>query len=257
MEALARDAAKTAATMLRAEQCPAGVMPVVIGSGFGGVIFHEACGHSLEATQVAFGNSEFAGKLGQQIASPLVTAIDDGTIPNEWGSINIDDEGTPTNRLVLIENGILKNYMIDRLNGRRMGMPVNRQRAQAGLHLRAHVADAQHLHRARLGRRGRDHTHRRRRAVRQANGRRLGQSGDGRIQLRGGRGVPDPRRQDRSPGARRHADRQGRYGADRASTASPRICAWARACAGRLSGSVPVNVGQPMIRVTSMTVGGR
>ena len=87
-------------------------------------IFHEACGHSLEATAVAFGNSEFAGKLGQQIASPIVTAIDDGTMENEWGSINIDDEGNPATRLVLIENGILKNYMVDRLNGRRMGMPV-------------------------------------------------------------------------------------------------------------------------------------
>ena len=119
----AREAARTAVTMLHADKCPAGVMPVIIDNGFGGVIFHEACGHSLEATQVALGNSEFCGKLGQQIASPIVTAIDDGTMPNEWGSINIDDEGTPTTRLVLIENGILKNYMIDRLNGRRMGMP--------------------------------------------------------------------------------------------------------------------------------------
>ena len=116
-------AAETAVKMLRAPVCPAGVMPVVIDSGFGGVIFHEACGHSLEATAVARGNSEFAGKLGQKIAADCVTAIDDGTMPNEWGSINIDDEGTPTTRLVLIENGILKNYMIDRLNGRRMGMP--------------------------------------------------------------------------------------------------------------------------------------
>ena len=119
----AREAARTAVTMLHADKCPAGIMPVIIDNGFGGVIFHEACGHSLEATQVALGNSEFCGKLGQQIASPIVTAIDDGTMPNEWGSINIDDEGTPTTRLVLIENGILKNYMIDRLNGRRMGMP--------------------------------------------------------------------------------------------------------------------------------------
>ena len=97
-------------------------MPVVIGNGFGGVIFHEACGHSLEATAVAFGNSEFCGKLGRKIASDKVTAIDDGTMPNEWGSSNVDDEGTPTTRLVLIENGVLKNYMVDRLNGRRMGM---------------------------------------------------------------------------------------------------------------------------------------
>lgn len=121
-EEAARKAAAQAVTMLHAEPCPAGVMPVVIDGGFGGVIFHEACGHSLEAAAVAFGNSEFAGKLGQQIASTRVTAVDDGTIENEWGSENIDDEGMPTNRLVLIENGILKNYMIDKLNARRMNM---------------------------------------------------------------------------------------------------------------------------------------
>ena len=124
VEAAAIRAAKRAVTMLHAEACPAGRMPVVIGGGFGGVIFHEACGHSLEAAAVAFGNSEFCGKLNTQIASPIVTAIDDGTLENEWGSTNIDDEGTPTTHLVLIENGILKNYMIDRLNARRMGMPV-------------------------------------------------------------------------------------------------------------------------------------
>ena len=124
IEEKARDAARTAVTMLHAENCPAGVMPVIIDGGFGGVIFHEACGHSLEAAAVAFGNSEFAGKLGQRIASPKVTAYDDGTIPNEWGSENIDDEGNPTTKLLLIENGILKNYMIDRLNARRMNMPV-------------------------------------------------------------------------------------------------------------------------------------
>ncbi len=117
-------AAKQAVTMLHAEPCPAGVMPVVIDGGFGGVIFHEACGHSLEAQAVAFGNSEFAGKLGQRIASPIVTAIDDGTMPGEWGSLNIDDEGTPTTRLTLIKDGVLVNYMVDRLNGRRMNMPV-------------------------------------------------------------------------------------------------------------------------------------
>ena len=115
-------AAKQAAVMAGAGYCPAGVMPVAIENGFGGVIFHEACGHGLEASSVAYGQSVFAGKLGQQIANPKVTAIDDGTIPNAWGSINIDDEGTPAQKNVLIENGILKSYMIDKFNGRRMGM---------------------------------------------------------------------------------------------------------------------------------------
>ena len=124
-------AAEQAVIMAGAGYCPAGVMPVAIGNGFGGVIFHEACGHSLEASSVAYGTSQFAGKLGQQIAGPKVTAVDDGTIPNAWGSINIDDEGTPARRNVLIENGILKTYMVDKFNGRRMGMePTGSARRQ-------------------------------------------------------------------------------------------------------------------------------
>ena len=116
-------AAEQAVTMAGAGYCPAGVMPVAIENGFGGVIFHEACGHSLEAAAVAYGRSQYVGKLGEQIANPKVTAIDDGTIPNAWGSVNIDDEGHIAQRNVLIENGILKSYMIDRFNGRRMGLP--------------------------------------------------------------------------------------------------------------------------------------
>ena len=121
-KALGKKAATQAVTMLHAGYINAGVMPAAIESGFGGVIFHEACGHSLEASSVALGQSQFSGKLGQQIANPKVTAIDDGTIPNAWGSINIDDEGTPSQKNVLIENGVLKTYMVDKLNGRRLGM---------------------------------------------------------------------------------------------------------------------------------------
>ncbi|QBJ76273.1 peptidase C69 [Clostridium chauvoei] len=117
-----KEASRVAYTMLHAKNCPAGKMPVAIDNGFGGVIFHEACGHSLEATAVAKGNSVFTGMIGKQIASSKVTAIDDGTIPNAWGSLNIDDEGNKTRKNILIENGILKSYMIDKLNGRRMGM---------------------------------------------------------------------------------------------------------------------------------------
>ena len=116
------EAARQAITMINAGYIDAGVMPVAIENGFGGVIFHEACGHGLEASCVALGQSVFAGKLGEQIANPKVTAIDDGTIPNGWGSVNFDDEGTPSQKNVLIENGILKSYMVDKLNGRRMGM---------------------------------------------------------------------------------------------------------------------------------------
>jgi TldD protein len=120
VEDFARDAARTAKTMLFATDCPSGIMPVIIDNKFGGVIFHEACGHSLEATAIARDASVFCGKLGQAIAAPIVTAIDDGTIENGWGSANFDDEGYPQQRRVLIENGILKTYMVDKLNGRRM-----------------------------------------------------------------------------------------------------------------------------------------
>ncbi len=122
VESYGREASRIAKTILHADYSPSGKMPVIIDNGFGGVIFHEACGHGLEATSVAKGNSVFAGKIGEMIASPIVSAVDDGTIPNDWGTSNIDDEGTPTKRNLLIENGILKGYMIDKLNGRRMGM---------------------------------------------------------------------------------------------------------------------------------------
>ncbi len=131
-ESLGAEAARAAVVMLSAVDCPSGRMPVVIDNGFGGVIFHEACGHSLEATSVSKNRSVFAGKLGQRIASPCVSAVDDGTIPGAWGSESVDDEGTPQKRRVLIENGILKSYMIDRLGGRRMGMePTGSSRRQS------------------------------------------------------------------------------------------------------------------------------
>jgi TldD protein len=119
---LGRKTAEIALTMLKAAFCPPGKMPVVIDNGFGGVILHEACVHGLEATSVAKKASVFCGKLGQKIAGDIVTAVDDGTMPNEWGSINIDDEGNKTRRNLLIEKGVLKGYLVDRLNGLRMGM---------------------------------------------------------------------------------------------------------------------------------------
>src|SRR5699024_12822925 len=101
---------------------PSGKFPVIIDNEFGGVIFHEACGHGLEATAVAKNASVFANKLGEKVASNLVTYIDDGTLQNEWGSINIDDEGKKSRKNVLIEDGILRGYMIDKLIVTRMGM---------------------------------------------------------------------------------------------------------------------------------------
>jgi TldD protein len=124
VEDVGREAAKTAVTMLHAPECPAGKVPVVIDGGFGGVILHEACVHGLEATSVGRGNSVFCGKLNQQIASPIVNAVDDGTLPGEWGSMHFDDEGNPAQRNLLIENGILKSYLVDILGSRLMNHPV-------------------------------------------------------------------------------------------------------------------------------------
>ncbi|OQA79050.1 MAG: protease TldD [Tenericutes bacterium ADurb.Bin239] len=125
LEKIAREVADVAVKKLTAVECPSGKMPVVIGNGFGGVIFHEACGHPLEASSVSKGLSPFAGKIGKQVAHPAVTAVDDGTIVNAWGSNNIDDEGMKTKKNVLIKNGILQNYLIDRFNGRRMNEQSN------------------------------------------------------------------------------------------------------------------------------------
>ena len=122
-EEIGKEAARQAIVMLSARDCPSGKMPVIIDNEFGGVIFHESCGHALEATGVAKNQSIFAGKKGQQIAAPCVSAVDDGTIPNAWGSQNVDDEGNFQEKRVLIKDGILTSYMVDRLNGRRMGEP--------------------------------------------------------------------------------------------------------------------------------------
>jgi TldD protein len=120
----ARKAVHQALTNLDARPAPAGSMTVVLGSGWPGILLHEAIGHGLEGDFNRKGSSAFSGRIGQQVASPGVTVVDDGTIANRRGSLNIDDEGSPTQRTVLIENGILKGYLQDSLNARLMGMPL-------------------------------------------------------------------------------------------------------------------------------------
>ena len=251
-----RDAANTAVTMLTAPYCSAGEMPVVIAGGFGGVIFHEACGHSLEATSVAPGISEFSGKLGQQVAAPCVTAIDDGTMPCEWGSENIDDEGTPTTRLVLIENGVLKNYMIDRLNGLKMGMaPTGSGRRESYAY-----APTSRMRNTFIAP-GSDDEEEMIRTM-----------GDGLYAAKMGGGSVNP-----ATGEFNFAVQEG-YLVKDGKIASPvrgasligrgseilwridrvgREMTMSQGMCGSLSGSVPTNVGQPHIRVSSLTVGGK
>jgi TldD protein len=126
VDELARDAARQAITKLAARPAPSGSLPVVIKRGSGGVLFHEACGHGLEADLVAKGASVYRGKSGEMVASPLVTLVDDGTMSTEWGAIGIDDEGHPSQYNVLIQDGVLTDYMWDYLRARKEG------RAQSG-----------------------------------------------------------------------------------------------------------------------------
>ena len=249
-------AANQAVTMLHAPLCPAGVMPVVIDNGFGGVIFHEACGHSLEATSVSIGVSEFAGKLGQKIAADCVTAIDDGTSLNAWGSIHVDDEGTPAQRTVLVENGILKNYMIDRLGSRRMGMPItgsSRRQSYA-------FAPTSRMRCTFIAPGNDDEAEM------------IASMGDGLYAKKMGGGSVNP-----ATGEFNFAVNEGYLVKDgkiahpvrgasligRGSEVLLKIdrvgknLDLAQGMCGSMSGSVPTDVGQPMIRVGSLTVGGR
>jgi TldD protein len=136
VEELARDAARQAITKLRARPAPSGAMPVVIKRGTGGVLFHEACGHGLEADHVAKGASVYRGKVGELVASPLVTLVDDGTMAGEWGTLGIDDEGHRTQRNVLIQDGVLTDYMWDFLRARKEARPqTGNGRRQSYMHL--------------------------------------------------------------------------------------------------------------------------
>ncbi|GIU25870.1 protease TldD [Shewanella hafniensis] len=134
--AFAREAVRQAQVNLNAIDAPAGEMPVVLGNGWPGVLLHEAVGHGLEGDFNRKGSSAFSGKVGQQVASKLVTVVDDGTLPNRRGSLSIDDEGVPTQRTVLIEDGILKGYIQDKLNARLMGVaPTGNGRRESYAHL--------------------------------------------------------------------------------------------------------------------------
>ena len=133
---LAREAARRAVLNLDAVDAPAGTMDVVLGPGWPGILLHEAIGHGLEGDFNRKGTSAFSGRIGERIASKACTVVDDGTIPWRRGSLNVDDEGTPTSRTVLVENGVLCGYLQDRLNARLMGMaPTGNGRRQSYAHM--------------------------------------------------------------------------------------------------------------------------
>ncbi len=130
-----REAVRQALVKLEAVEAPAGNMTVVLGPGWPGILLHEAIGHGLEGDFNRKGTSAFSGRVGQRVASDLCTIVDDGTLPGRRGSLSIDDEGTPTEKTVLIENGILKGYMQDKLNARLMGVkPTGNGRRESYAH---------------------------------------------------------------------------------------------------------------------------
>ena len=132
----AREAVREALTNLEAEEAPAGTMPVVLGPGWPGVLLHEAVGHGLEGDFNRKGLSAFSGRIGQQVAAKGVTVVDDGTLANRRGSLTIDDEGTPSQCTTLIEDGVLVNYMQDKLNAKLMGMqPTGNCRRESYAHV--------------------------------------------------------------------------------------------------------------------------
>lgn len=132
----AREAVRQALVNLEAAEAPAGTMQVVLGPGWPGILLHEAIGHGLEGDFNRKGTSAFAGRVGQRVASEQCTVVDDGTLPGRRGSLNIDDEGTPTQKTVLIENGILRGYMQDAMNARLMGVaPTGNGRRESYAHM--------------------------------------------------------------------------------------------------------------------------
>ena len=132
----AREAVRQAIVQLDAQPAPAGAMPVVLGAGWPGILLHEAVGHGLEGDFNRKGTSAFSGRVGQQVASSLCTIVDDGTLVNRRGSLSVDDEGTPGQYNVLVENGILRGYMQDRLNARLMGVaPTGNGRRESYAHI--------------------------------------------------------------------------------------------------------------------------
>ncbi len=136
----AREAVRQAAVQLEAEPAPAGMMPVVLGAGWPGILLHEAVGHGLEGDFNRKGTSAFSGRVGEQVASSLCTIVDDGTLANRRGSLAVDDEGTPGSYNVLVENGVLKGYMQDKLNARLMGVaPTGNGRRESYAHMPMHA----------------------------------------------------------------------------------------------------------------------
>ncbi|MDL2292396.1 TldD/PmbA family protein [Acholeplasma sp. OttesenSCG-928-E16] len=255
LEALALDVAKRAIDALSAADIVSQKMPVVLHNAFGGVIFHEACGHPLEATSVAKGLSPFANRIGDKVGSDILSARDNGTLKGEWGWQNFDDEGSPTKDNLLIENGVLKGYLIDYRNSRKMNMePTGSSRRQSYKYsptsrmsstyitngtdtLEAIIKDTKYgLFAKKLG-----------------GGQVNPATGEFNFAVSEGYMIEDGKLTKQVRGAMLIG--QGKdilYKIDRIAS----NLELGQGMCGSLSGSIPVDVGQPSIRVTELTVGG-
>lgn len=256
LEAFAHENTDRAMRLTTAKYAPAGEMPVVIDNSFGGVIFHEACGHGLETTSVAKGASVFTGKLGQKIANECVTAIDDGTLENGWGSLNIDDEGNKTKRTTLIENGVLKSYIVDEMGARQTGYDIT----GSGRRQSYKFAPASRMRNTFIGA-GKDSFEEMIRDVdyglyakKMGGGSVNPGTGDYNFQVQEGYIIRNGRIEEVVKGAcliGRGIDTLGKI------TKVSNELKLATGMCGSVSGSIPAAVGQPQILVSSLMVGGR
>jgi len=207
------EALRQALVNLEAIPCPAGEMDVVLGPGWNGVLLHEAVGHGLEGDFNRKGTSAFSGRIGERVAAPGVTVFDDGAIHGRRGSLTVDDEGTPTGRTILIEDGILVGYMHDRMSARLMGLTATGNGPTPILRPPAHAADDQHRDDGRQPHPGRDDRRHPARALLRQLRRRPGGHHQRQVRLPVHRGLPDRGRQGHHAGEGRDPDRRWPLGA--------------------------------------------
>lgn len=256
LKSLAEGNADRAILLAKADYAPAGDMPVLIDNGFGGVLFHEACGHGLETTSVAKGSSVFTDKLGERIAASCVTAIDDGTMANGWGSQNIDDEGRETKRTVLIDKGVVSSFIVDEMGSRQTGYEAT----GSGRRQSYKFAPASRMRNTFIAP-GTDNFEEMIRdmgdglyAKKMGGGSVNPGTGDYNFQVQEGYMVRNGRIEEAVKGAcliGRGIDTLGKIVKVSADlTLSEGMC-------GSVSGSIPAGLGQPQILISSLTVGGR
>ena len=253
--ATAEVAAKRAVTMLDSIPAPAGEMTVVLGPGMGGVLFHEAVGHPLEADAVDKEASVYRGLVGTKCASELINGVDDATIANGWGSYDFDDEAQPSQRTRLFIDGVLQGFLYDRLRAEKDDVGLDGERPARVVRASARRAHDEHLHPGRRLLAGRRALLDRVRRVRDVAGRRAGEPGVGRLRVRGERGVPDRERGADHAGARANLIGRAIEVMSAVDAVADDFDTWEGVC-GKDGQAAPVGSGSPTLRISKITVGG-